>query len=67
MQDEVNKHHFNGAVLVARDGRVLLAKGHGYANFELVIKDSGTTEFRIGSLVKQFTATASCSCVSADS
>jgi CubicO group peptidase (beta-lactamase class C family) len=58
MQDEVSQHHFSGAVLVARDGRVLLAKGYGYANFEWAIPNSGTTEFRIGSVTKQFTATA---------
>jgi CubicO group peptidase (beta-lactamase class C family) len=58
MQTEVAQHHFSGAVLIARDGRVLLAKGYGFANLEWGVPNSPATKFRIGSLTKQFTATA---------
>lgn len=49
---------FSGAVLVARDGRILLDKGYGLANREWNIPNDGDTRFRLGSLTKQFTAVA---------
>ncbi|HRH43999.1 MAG TPA: serine hydrolase [Pyrinomonadaceae bacterium] len=47
-----------GAVLVARDGKILTAKGYGLANAESNISNTDTTRFRIGSLTKQITAAA---------
>lgn len=49
---------FSGAVLVARDGQVLLDQGYGFANREWRIANEGDTKFRLGSLSKQFTAVA---------
>ena len=49
---------FNGAVMVARDGKPLLAKGYGKANFEWDIPNSPDTKFRLGSITKQFTGMA---------
>lgn len=49
---------FSGAVLAARDGEVLLDKGYGFANREWLIPNDGDTEFRLGSITKQFTAVA---------
>jgi CubicO group peptidase (beta-lactamase class C family) len=49
---------FSGAVLVARDGRILLDQGYGMANREWAIPNDGDTKFRLGSLSKQFTAVA---------
>ena len=49
---------FMGAVLVAKDGKVLLDKGYGSANLEWQIANDGDTKFRLGSLTKQFTAVA---------
>ena len=49
---------FMGAVLVARDGKVLLSRGYGHANMEWSIPNTPATRFRIGSVTKQFTATA---------
>ncbi|TFW14112.1 serine hydrolase [Brevundimonas intermedia] len=49
---------FSGAVLVARDGRVLLDQGYGLANREWNVPNDGDTKFRLGSLTKQFTAVA---------
>ncbi len=49
---------FSGAVLVARDGEVLLDKGYGLADREWNIPNDGDTKFRLGSLTKQFTAVA---------
>lgn len=49
---------FNGSVLIVRDGKILLNKGYGSANFELDVPNSPQTKFRIGSITKPFTATA---------
>ncbi len=58
MDEQVKAHHFSGVVLVVRDGERLLANGYGSANFEWDVPNTLTTRFRIGSLTKQFTATA---------
>lgn len=55
-QQEVNG--FSGTALVARDGKVLLRKGVGLANREWNIAATPETKFRLGSITKQFTATA---------
>lgn len=49
-------HRFMGAVLVARDGHVLLDRGYGFANLDWEIPDAPDVKFRIGSITKQFTA-----------
>ena len=49
---------FSGALLVAKDGEIVLNKGYGMANYEHSIPNSGKTIFRIGSVTKQFTAVA---------
>jgi CubicO group peptidase (beta-lactamase class C family) len=49
---------FSGSVLVGHDGRVLLAKGYGFANLELDVPNTPQTKFRLGSITKQFTAMA---------
>ncbi|NLY56812.1 MAG: beta-lactamase family protein [Firmicutes bacterium] len=49
---------FSGSVLVAKDGRIILKKGYGLANYELNVPCTPQTKYRIGSLTKQFTALA---------
>ena len=51
-------HAFIGSVLVAEGGRVVLEKGYGMANVELDVANGPDTKFRLGSITKQFTATA---------
>ncbi|HWM95162.1 MAG TPA: serine hydrolase [Thermoanaerobaculia bacterium] len=46
------------AVLVAKDGKVLLRKGYGMANLELGVPIQPDMVFKIASVTKQFTATA---------
>jgi D-alanyl-D-alanine carboxypeptidase len=46
------------AVIVVRDGRVLLRKAYGFANLELKVPIAPEMVFRIGSITKQFTAVA---------
>jgi CubicO group peptidase (beta-lactamase class C family) len=47
---------FNGSILVAQEGQVILKRGYGMANFEWDIPNRPDTRFRLGSLTKQFTA-----------
>ncbi|HKS55005.1 MAG TPA: serine hydrolase domain-containing protein [Steroidobacteraceae bacterium] len=58
MQVQVKRNHFTGTVLVARNTRIILARGYGYANAEWRTPNTLRTKFRLGSLTKQFTATA---------
>lgn len=50
--------HFSGSVLVAVDGRVVLARGYGMANVVFEEPNTPTTKFYIGSITKTFTAAA---------
>jgi CubicO group peptidase (beta-lactamase class C family) len=49
---------FSGAVLVSKKGEVILSKGYGWADRENKIPNSSSTVFNIGSVTKQFTASA---------
>ena len=49
---------FTGAVLVARDGEVLLSKGYGLADWDNHLPNKPHTKYRLGSITKQFTAMA---------
>jgi D-alanyl-D-alanine carboxypeptidase len=58
IQPYVSDHAFSGTVLIAKDGKPVFAQGFGQANYELDVPNSRDTKFRIGSITKQFTATA---------
>ncbi len=58
MQASMKIDHFMGSILVALHGEVIVSKGYGMANEELGIPNTPQTEFRIGSITKQFTAMA---------
>ena len=47
---------FNGAALVAENGKVIFKKGFGFADFEWKSPNTPDTKFRLGSITKQFTA-----------
>ncbi|HEX7404115.1 MAG TPA: serine hydrolase domain-containing protein, partial [Usitatibacter sp.] len=49
---------FSGAVLVARDGKVLLERAWGFADRVRLAMASPSTKFRLGSMNKMFTAVA---------
>lgn len=49
-------HKFNGAVLLAKDGKKLLAKGYGYSDHKLETPLTEHSSFRLASVSKQFTA-----------
>ncbi|WP_160137486.1 serine hydrolase domain-containing protein [Chryseobacterium sp. c4a] len=58
MQAQVDVNNFSGAVLVKKDGHVLLQKAYGLADYEWNIKNTIDTKFQLASVTKQFTATA---------
>src|SRR4051812_41868885 len=49
---------FSGTVLIARDGKIQVERGWGWADAEHEVKNAAYTRFRLGSLTKQFTAAA---------
>ncbi|HUU44221.1 MAG TPA: serine hydrolase [Acidobacteriota bacterium] len=56
LNDYVVNHNFMGAILVAENGGIILAKGYGLADVENNIPNTPKTKFMIGSITKQFTA-----------
>jgi len=55
---EATAGRFSGAVLVAHDGKAILAQAYGLADRERKIPNTLATRFRIGSMNKMFTAVA---------
>lgn len=51
-----DQYKFNGTVLVARKGEILLHKGYGYRNVKDSILHDQHSVFQLGSVTKQFTA-----------
>lgn len=56
MQSHYAAQDFSGAVLVARQGKILYQRGFGLANREWNIPNDPEAKFEIGSMTKQFTA-----------
>ena len=52
------KEEFTGAVLVAGNGEVLLSRGYSLADRDKNIPNTPQTKYRLGSITKEFTATA---------
>ncbi|MCW3116985.1 MAG: beta-lactamase [Chitinophagaceae bacterium] len=50
------QYHFNGSVLVAKNGTILLNKGYGYRNAGEKVLNNEQTIFQLGSITKQFTS-----------
>lgn len=58
LRDLTEKGQFRGSVLVATQGRILVARGYGQANVERDLPNTAQTRFRIASITKPFTALA---------
>lgn len=54
----VKEEFFSGSILVAKNGKPIINKAYGMANYELSVPNTPDTIFRLGSITKQFTATA---------
>lgn len=57
METYTKQHKFNGAVLVAHRGKILLDRGYGLRNAGDNTSNDKNSIFQIGSITKQFTAT----------
>jgi CubicO group peptidase (beta-lactamase class C family) len=55
---EAAAERFSGAVVLARDGKILLSAAYGLADRDKKIANTPATRFRIGSMNKMFTGTA---------
>jgi CubicO group peptidase (beta-lactamase class C family) len=55
LNELVKEDRFSGAVLLARDGKIVLSRGYGFANRETRTPNSARTKIRLGSVTKQFT------------
>lgn len=58
LQPFIDAGGFSGAILMAKGGHVLLAKGYGLADQEFGVPADVRTKFQIASLSKSFTAAA---------
>ncbi len=58
MNSFMESESFSGAVLIARNGEVLISQGYGLADREKNLPNTPLTKYRIGSITKQFTAMA---------
>ncbi|CAN5617753.1 serine hydrolase domain-containing protein [soil metagenome] len=58
LNTQVKAEQFSGAVLIARDGAILVSQGYGLADRAQQIANTPQTKFRLGSLTKPFTALA---------
>lgn len=58
MAARVARDKFSGTILIARDGVPLVRRAFGRANLELDVPCKPESVYRLGSITKQFTATA---------
>ncbi len=56
MNDLVQAGYFSGAILVARNGTILISKGYGMADWQQNIPITSQSRIRLASLTKSFTA-----------
>lgn len=49
---------FMGSILIAKGDSIIFLDNYGYSNLEHLVPNSSNTVYRIGSMTKQFTATA---------
>jgi D-alanyl-D-alanine carboxypeptidase len=65
LERRARRDAFSGAVLIAREGRPLVSAAYGLADRDRQVTNTVTTQFRLGSMNKMFTAVAVLSLVEA--
>jgi CubicO group peptidase (beta-lactamase class C family) len=55
-QELTERGDFSGAVLVAREGKIVLARGYGLADWETGARNEASTVYHVASFTKAFTA-----------
>lgn len=58
INDEYEQGHFNGSVLVVKDGKIINRISKGYANFQFKVPIDSNTRFPVASVTKLFTTIA---------
>src|SRR5580658_1765409 len=58
LEKATSADRFSGAVIVAKDGKTVFSEAYGFADREKKIPNQLSTQFRIGSMNKMFTAVA---------
>src|SRR5262249_32190795 len=58
VREELDKKVASFAVSVVKDGRLIMARGYGYADLENSVPATAETVYRLGSITKQFTSMA---------
>ena len=58
VREGLDKKIASYAVAVVKDGRLVLARGYGYADLENSVPATAETVYRLGSITKQFTSMA---------
>lgn len=58
LMSRLEAYGFSGSLLVARNGKVVIEKGYGWADRERGVAFTAETVFDIGSITKQFTGAA---------
>jgi len=57
MSSYAKLYKFNGSVLIAKNGKILLDKGYGFRNAADKVLNDENTVYQLGSITKQFTTT----------
>lgn len=57
MSAYAQNREFNGSVLIAQSGKILLEKGYGFQNLEKKLNNTSATLYPIASITKTFTST----------
>lgn len=55
MRAQMGVNQFNGSILIAEDGKVLLSRGYGLTGAKSSASNASKTRFRVGSIAQQFT------------
>jgi|SRR6185369_4662238 len=57
IEDYAKEHHFNGTILVQKDGQISFVRSFGLANIPFDVPNTRQTKYKIASITKLFTST----------